>query len=503
MPLPAEHEPEDADTKRAMARMVSQCEAAREDVDAFIEFIGEGPGGVRMRQESVHRSWQQLWSGHRRSVLLAPVGHGKTTQLRHRLLWMIGRNPNIQIAYVSATERHPKKVVRAFKAEIELNPRVAMVFPHLKSGDIWTSTEFTVVRTTRDPDPTLQIFGAFSQSVLGSRADVVVFDDLCNGSNTLTEYALERMDEWVGEVISRLKPSAQVMAIGHIWNDHDQLQRWSRLKGWAYQRDEATTKAEGEEPHRSGDRTFVEGEDIPLAPRVMTLANIIEKSEELGPVRTEMMLYNRLASKSLGRFRQAWFDRCLQRGRGLGFAPSIVGIPAYTGVDLGHRKAAGSDLTVLFTAGVLPDGSRQILDIRSGRWSGPEILHQIKLVSHAFGSTIAVENNGAQQHLLEFAEELECIPIRPHTTTAANKHDVANGVDSLGIELSQGKWIIPCSEHMEPNEETMAWINGCLVYDPTRHASDFLMACWIARECIRLAPATGALEIQPLDLLTR
>ena len=482
--------------------MLDLCEQARHDVNAFCEFIGEGPGGARLRQDPVHREWQDLWEKNRRSVLLAPVGHGKTTQLRHRLLWRIGQNPNLQIAYVSATERHPKKVARAFKAEIEHNRRVQYVFPTLKPGKVWTASEFEVQRTTRDPDPTFQVFGAFSQSVLGSRADIVVFDDLCNDSNTLTDYARQRMDEWVAEVISRLKPTAEVMAIGHIWHEHDQLQRWARLRSWAYKRYEATSKAEGYEEHHHGERSFIDGEDVPLAPVVMSLQDIATKAEELGPVRTEMMLYNRLASRALGRFRQSWFDRCLARGRGLGFVQSSVGMPAYTGVDLGHRKATGSDLTVLFTIGILPDGTRQVLDIRSGLWSAPEILHQIKLVNHAYGSIVAVENNGAQNYLLDFAEDLECLPVRKHNTNV-NKHDLAHGVESLGHEMSQGRWILPCDEHLVPNEETMAFINGCLVYDPTRHASDHLMAAWIAREAARLSPAALALEIEPVDHLTR
>lgn len=489
------------DDRRALARMLDRAHRAREDVDAFIEFIGEGPGGRRLKQDPVHIEWQQFWAEKKRSVMLAPVGHGKTTGLRHRLLWEIGRNPNIQIAYVSATERHPKKVARAMKSEIERNRRVRYTFPHLRRGAVWTSTEFEVQRTTRDPDPTFQLFGAFSQSVLGSRADFVVFDDLCNDSNTLTEYARERMDEWVAEVISRLKPTARVMAIGHIWHDHDQLQRWSRLKNWGYKRYEATSPdPETGEPAILPDGT---PSGIPLAPQVMSLADIREKADDLKIVRTLMMLYNRLASRQLGRFKQSWFDRCLERGKGLGFLTKAIGAPMYTGVDLGHRKTPGSDLTVLFTIAVLPDGTRQIVDIRSGLWRGPEILHQLKQVYHCFGSQIAVENNGAQQYILDFAEDLMALPVRPHHT-GVNKHDLAHGIESLGVEMSQGRWMLPCSEHLEPLPEVMKFINECLTYDPTRHTGDRLIAAWIAREAARMSPAAPAgIEIEHVDVLTR
>lgn len=482
--------PSQARVKRALARRKRQVEAARAgDVNAFCELIGEVPGGKRLQQDPVHIEWQAFWDRNPRSVLLAPVGHGKTSQVRHRLLHKIGRNRNIQIAYISATERHPKKVQRSLRSEIEHNPRVQWVFPDLRPGEIWTSTEFQVQRYTRDPDPTFQVFGAFSQSVLGSRADVIVFDDLCNDSNTLTEYARDRMAEWIGEVISRLKPNAEVYAIGHIFHENDQLQRWSRLPDWGYARYEAIL-------------TDDQGVERPLAPHVMSLHDIHRKAAELGPVHTEMMLFNRLPSKSMGRFRQSWFDRCLGRGRGLSFLPRLVGVPTYTGVDLGHRREPGHDLSVLFTIAVLPDGTRQVVDIRSGRWSGPEILHQIQLVHHAFGSIVAVENTAAQQYLIDFAEEIDCLPIRGHTTSM-NKHDIAHGVESLGIELSQGRWMLPCSDDLEPLPEVLEFIKGCLTYVPMKHTSDHLMAAWIAREAARQSPVSMGIEIESLDMLLR
>lgn len=482
--------PEQA-TRQAFARMMNRVKAAGRDVDAFCEYIGEGPGGRRLRQDQLHREWQQFWDQHQFSVLLAPVGTGKTTQLRHRLLHMVGRNPNLQVAYISATERHPKKVFRGIGSEIERNPRVQNVFPTLKPGRVWSSTELEVVRTSREPDPTFQLFGAFTQSVLGTRADIVVFDDLCNDSNTLTEYNRDRMAEWVGEVISRLKPGARVMAIGHIWHEHDQLQRWARLPGWGYRRDEATYVDE-------------DGIERSIAPSVLTLDDIALKAANLGPVMAEMMLWNRLPNRELGRFRQSWFDRCLELGRGLSFAESWHGGMTYTGVDLGHRKTPGHDLTVLLTAAVLPEGTRQILDIRSGLWKSPEIRREIEDVHRRYGSIIAVETNGAQNYLLDEMEELNCLPVTPHETTPANKHHVAHGVEALGRELAQGRWMMPCDDQMIPWPEMQKAINACLSYDPTRHTPDHLMAWWICKEAIRLSPAAAGVEIEHVDnLLSR
>lgn len=469
----------------------NQITKAREDPNAFCEYIGDGPGGVPIRQDPTHREWQDVWTKNERSVLLAPIGHGKTINLRNRLLWEIGHNPDIQIVYVSATERHPKKVLASMKAEIERNPRVQHVFPHLRRdpNGKWTSTEIQVARSVRDPDPTVQIFGAFSQSVLGTRADFVVFDDLCNDRNMLTEHGRETMNDWCSSVISRLKPTARVAAIGHIFHEDDQLQRWARIPDWAYHRYEAIVEDEN-------------GVSRPLCPSVMGLGSIAKKARELQAIFTEMMLFNRMPSRGVGRFRQVWFDKCLRLGRGLDFQKGWSGA-TYTGVDLGHRKKAGADITVLFTAAVLPDGRRQVIDIRSGRWKAPEILAEIQDVHRRFGSIIAVENNGAQQFLIDFAHDLDTLPVREHHT-GVNKHDLQHGVESLGIELSQQRWVLPCSDNMEPNDEMHAAIKGGLVYDPNEHASDHLMAWWICREAMRKSPAASpAIDIESIDLLMR
>jgi len=268
------------------------------------------------------------------------------------------------------------------------------------------------------------------------------------------------------------------------------LQRWRRLDGWGYMRDEAT---------------FVddEGERRSIAPGVLTIPDIDLKASNLGPVMAEMMLYNRLPARELGRFRQSWFDRCLELGRGLRFVDQWRGGMAYSGVDLGHRKKPGHDLTVIITAAILPDGSRQVLDIRSGLWKSPEIRREIVDVHRRFGSIIAVENNGAQNYLLEELEELDCLPVTPHATGAANKHHVVHGVESMGREFAQGRWIMPCDDDLVPPDEMMKAVNACLSYDPTRHTPDHLMAWWICREAMRLSPAAQSLEIEHVDMLSR
>jgi len=474
-----------------VASVLAQLEAAPRDANPFVELMGEGPAGRPLRQDPVHREWQELWTQHDRSVLFAPIGHGKTTQLRLRLLWEIGRNPNIQIAFIGASERHPKRVLRALKADIERNNRLRQVFPQLEPAEPWGAKEVQVQRDSRDPDATLAVFGLFGK-LLGSRADLVVLDDVCNFENTLTSEQREKAFGWMGEVLSRLRPGARVIAIGHTWHAQDVLHRLGRKDGWTVRRDEALVEG-------------ADGDQRALAPSVLTVADIERKRRELGPRNAELMPFNRMVSDGASRFRMAWWERALQMGRGLGFAEHWSGSPTYSGVDLGHRKRRGADVTAIVTAALLPEGTRQVLDVRSGHWSGPEVLRELQDVHRRFGSVIAVENNGAQQLLLDFAHELDAIPLKPHATNGANKHDVAHGVEALGLQLAQGRWMFPCDDELRPPDDVAELIRESLAYDPQRHAGDRLMAWWICAEAIRhgWAAQLGPLELEHVDSLLR
>jgi len=423
------------------------------------------------------------------------------------------------------------------QATIETNARVKHVFPTLRKSklredgrEIWSSKAMLLHRSMKNvPDPSMQIFGAYGK-ILGSRSDLIVLDDFLNYANTLTSTSRDKLYEWLSEVLSRLKPGARVMCVGHTWNEDDPLNRLARKPQWQVNRYECfvvdreqiakNAEEKDEDPDLDLDPYELTANEIreraaaneirALAPSIMGVEDIIEKTTDLPGVFQLLMLYNRLISDLASRFKDEWFELCLRQGRGLctrenpdGFCIGWSDGMTYTGVDLGHRRELGSDQTVLFTIAVLPDGTRRVIDIRAGLWKAPEILQQIQEVHARFGSVIAVENNAAQQYLLDFAADVDSLPITAHTTTARNKHSFSHGIESIGMELSQGKWMLPADENLVPGPMVEKFIKGCKSYDPIRHTADILMAAWICRECIRLSPSTATMEPMPFDLLTR
>ena len=531
--------------EEAFKRQMARIRHAREDVNAYIEYTEQVPprnaeegGGTRWaEQDPIHLEWQAHWNSHRRTVTYAPVGTGKSTQVRKHIEHKFGKNHDLLVTYISSSELLPKKQLAAMQATIETNERVKHVFPTMRKSllrqdgrEVWSSKAMLLARALKNvPDPSMQIFGAYGK-ILGSRSDLIVLDDFLNYANTLTEASRDKLYEWLSEVLSRLKPGARVICVGHTWNEDDPLNRLVRKPQWQVHRSECfvVDKAKIQEHADAADEDAdlevdpykltadeireraAKGEIKALAPGVMGVEDILEKVADLPGVFSLLMLYNRNISDLASRFKDEWFEICLRQGRGLvtrqnpeGFEENWQQGMTYTGVDLGHRRELGSDQTVLVTVAVLPDGTRRVIDIRSGLWKAPEILNEIKSVHTRFGSVIAVENNAAQQYLLDFAADVDCLPISAHTTTARNKYHFAHGIESIGMELSQGKWMFPSDENLVPGPQMEKVIKGMKSYDPVRHTSDFLMALWICRESIRLSPSHATMEEIPIDLLTR
>jgi hypothetical protein len=106
-----------------------------------------------------------------------------------------------------------------------------------------------------------------------------------------------------------------------------------------------------------------------------------------------------------------------------------------------------------------------------------------------FGGDIVVENNAAQDYLLQFTRE-KGIPVKAHTT-GTSKADPRFGVPSIAQELEMGLWALPLEPFIHQ------WRADCLSYSPDKHTGDTLMASWFAREAARQAQYVEAGVVDP------
>jgi len=230
------------------------------------------------------------------------------------------------------------------------------------------------------------------------------------------------------------------------------------------------------------------------------------RRKELGPAEFARQMMCQARDDADARFKQEYIDRGLKRGEGRRTAYALETIPSgcsvYTGVDLGVQKHKKSGETVLFTLLVHPDESREVINIESGKWSGPEIVQRIYDTHRRYMSIMIVENNAAQDFLVQFAQQGAAVPIKPFTT-GRNKANPEFGVESIATEMAGGKWVIPHEGDGQMDPEIREWISEMLYYDPQVHTGDRLMASWFAREGARMGAHKPRVEFGRLSLTAR
>lgn len=466
-------------------------EAAKVDVDAFVTAVmRDERTGLPLEQAPVHTAWHDLASSHDRLLIWSAIEHGKTTQLSiARTLWLLGRDPTLRIAIVSNTAGQAEKLLRAIKRYIEVSADLHAIFPHLRpTQEQWTSRAITIKRPTTSKDPSVQTLGIHG-NVLGSRVDVLIVDDLLDSENTRTAKGREECFQWFqASCLSRLTSNARVLVVGTAFHPEDTLHRLARMPGWKAFRYPV----------------LEDGGAEPRWPERWPKERIARTRETLGPLEFARQLLCVARDDSEARFKKEWIDWCLERGAGkqlvYGMDRLPPGFKTYTGVDLAVQQKDGADLTCLFTIAVHPQGDREILNIESGRWSGPEIIARIIETHRRYMSICVVENNASQDFIIQFARGQFAVPIRPFTT-GRNKAHPEFGVEALAAEMAGRKWIIPSQGGQAAHPEIFNWIQEMLFYQPSSHTGDRLMASWFAKEGARMA--SNRVEQSSIDVLSR
>ena len=461
---------------------------ARQDPAAFIEFaIRHEKTGKRITNAHFHKEWQRFITEQKYGVIVSPVEHGKTQQVAiGRVIWELGNNPNIRIALIGESEGAAKKLLGAIKTHIEENPLVREVFPDLKPTSNpnlpWTSTDICVERDTIAKDPSVQARG-IGGSIIGSRLDLAILDDIHNQQNQGTKEQIDKLEEWFDStVFTRLQDDinadefGRCFLIGTPWNANDLIHRLKARKGWAHIWYHAVLNPDAHPDDWQ-----------PLWERQWPLKRILLKRDGM----TEQSFVRKYLTKvridAASRFKQAWIDHMKKLGKGRYFMdrqPRGRGgrpLRCITGVDLGIGQDEGHDLTVFFTICIDDRNRRIVIDIESGRFTGPEIVRKIHDKYRRFDSTIVVESNQAQRYIKQFANE-EGLPVLA-ANTGKNKWDENYGVESLAVEVRAGLWVAPSGEGgVEIHPEVKEWFTEMLYFSPSAHTGDRLMASWIARE---------------------
>lgn len=199
---------------------------SRTSLAEYIEFAARSEDGNPIELDHIHRMWchhvTYCWSRGLHAGILAPFGSGKSSTLAVPLAtYLIGRNPQIRIKLVANSDEYAERRVGAAKVIMETIEN-QLVFPDIRPGEIWTNHELEVVRKRGPIDPTLQARGVLTAGV-GTRADALIFDDVCDQLNSETGGSRRKVKEFVRRTwLSRLDQKAgRALWIATPWDPDD------------------------------------------------------------------------------------------------------------------------------------------------------------------------------------------------------------------------------------------------------------------------------------------
>lgn len=503
--------PEDVKKAAKRAREL-RATVARHDPNVFCRYVlRDERNGKPILQAPMHKRWHELMNEHDRLVMWSHVEGGKTTQIAiGRTLYELGNDPGLRVAVVSNTADLAKKMTRLIGQYIEKSNELHDVFPHLRPTNDpslpWKAQALTVQRDIMGgKDPSVQATGVHG-NIIGSRIDLLILDDILDHENTHTPGPRADVLQWIkSSLFSRLTEHARVWIVGNAWHPEDamhMLEKEERFHGYRF--------------------PVVAPDGALTWPERWSKERIELARKDFGPLEYARQLLCQARDDSSSRFKKEWIDECVKAGDGLPWCEHIsdVGIDyafeegltesekeaardtvwrlsgacaVVTGVDLAVQRHSSADETVLFTVLVLPKGERQLLNIRSGKWTGPEIIRQIQKVHEDFGGIVVVENNAAQDYIVQFLRDETAVPVKGFTTGKQKAHPEF-GVEGLATELANGKWLIPNNNGVM-HKEVDQWVSELLFYDPREHTGDRVMASWFAREGSRLFDAGSARKV--------
>lgn len=155
-----------------------------------------------------------LQHGERRVILSAFRGVGKSWITVAFVLWNLFINPQLKIEVVSASGNLADNFSKFAKSLIYGMP----ILQHLRADPSkpWqrdTGIEFDVGPATESKDPSVKSAGINGQ-ITGSRADIIVADDIEIPNNSYTHHLREKLAERVTEFDAILKPGGRVIYLG-------------------------------------------------------------------------------------------------------------------------------------------------------------------------------------------------------------------------------------------------------------------------------------------------
>ncbi len=332
------------------------------------------------------------------TLIIAPPGSAKTLSCIAGAGWLLGKNPNLHIGYLSETHTQAASRSVAIRDTIAENPDYRAIFPEAQPDRTksWTEGRWFLWRNDRgDKDPSMYATGA-GGPIQGSRLDYIFLDDIASLKNMATAEQRQKVITWLNQIVkTRLSPRGRLIMICTRWH-HEDPAAWAMGEGWkvvrikAVEEDVATgvkrsywpTRwplyridciAAGAEDHGQGDPTWEYSEGRPQAPCW------VERNQDGEIIRQGRCLRSGMTQREFNLTYQGdtTDDSASIFKRGdWRYWPRTQPFPVDRGalfVDLAHEEKTEADYTVV-SRWLSGQAKYLCTDVIRRRWEFPEVL---------------------------------------------------------------------------------------------------------------------------------
>jgi len=153
-------------------------------------------------------------NGH--TLIIAPPGSAKTNTMIAYCCWLLGKNPNLHIGYLSSTSTQATQRSVAIRDIIDLSKEYRDIFPLTlpdKSRG-WAEAEWFVKRADVGDKNASMIISGTPGNILGSRLDLIVLDDIADEENMATALQRAKVINFLQKTVdTRLTPLGRIVLI--------------------------------------------------------------------------------------------------------------------------------------------------------------------------------------------------------------------------------------------------------------------------------------------------
>lgn len=198
---------------------------SRDNFSSFMQYCFVDYENQRgFKQQWFHDDWAAAMDKYQRLLIIAPRAHGKTSQVVGRVIWELGKNPNIRIKIPCASDGRAKERLFQIKQNIIYNPRVKEVFPGLQPDEDaeWSAHKIHVRRTALHKDASVEALGILSTAT-GGRCDLLIPDDVVDRRNALSMPGLRKQikQAWLSDWSNILDPKGRILGVCTLWHKDD------------------------------------------------------------------------------------------------------------------------------------------------------------------------------------------------------------------------------------------------------------------------------------------